>query len=67
MNTKTVIKCYFGEAFSVERAPGDYSKKFGNVLQLTFEAYRLDLAFDSMTKMELWYKTLQLVVGELIN
>ena len=65
MSTKSIAKCYFGEAFTIERAPPEYSKKFVNVLQLKFEAYMLDLAFDSMTKMEQWLKTLELVVGEM--
>lgn len=43
-----------------------YSKKFENVLQVAFKSYRIDFAFDSKTKMELWYKALETITSEYV-
>lgn len=64
LNQKSIAKSFLGEEFTVKPASPDYSKKFSRrVLQLTFSSYRLDLAFDSMTKMDQWCKALQLLSG----
>ena len=68
INQKTVAKCFLGNEFTVKPAPPDYSKKFSRkVLQLTFPSYRLDLAFDSMTKMDQWCKALQMLSGMCVS
>ena len=65
MNQKSIAKCFLGVDFTVKPAPPEYSKKFSKrVLQLTFPSYRLDLAFDSMTKMDQWCKALQMLSGK---
>lgn len=64
IDSQTIAKCFLGESFQVERPPPGYSKKYGNVLQLIFKGYRLDLGFDSMTKLDQWFKALQVVSGE---
>ena len=64
-DSQTIAKCYLGETFKVERPAPGYSKKYDNVLQLTFKGYRLDLGFDSMTKLDQWHKALQGLSGKL--
>lgn len=59
-----IEKVFLGEAFEVEKMEVGYSKKFENVLQLAFKSYRIDFAFDSKTKMELWYKALEAITSE---
>jgi len=66
-DSQTIAKCFLGETFKVERPPPGYSKKYGNVIQLTFKGYRLDLGFDSMTKLDQWQKALQVLSGELLR
>ncbi len=63
-DNQTIAKCYLGETFKVERPVAGYSKKYSNVVQLVFKGYRLDLAFDSMTKLDQWFKALQVLSGE---
>jgi hypothetical protein len=68
LNQKSIAKCFLGVEFTVKPAPPDYSKKYSKrVLQLTFPSYRLDLAFDSMTKMDQWCKPLQMLSGKKFN
>ena len=64
-DSQTIAKCYLDEPFSVERPQPGYSKKYENVLQLIFKGYRLDLGFDSMTKLDQWYKALQVASGKI--
>ncbi len=56
-----IEKVFLGEAFDVEKMETGYSKKFEHVLQVAFKYYRIDLAFDSKTKMDLWYKALETI------
>ena len=65
LNSKSIVKCPLGD-FKLMRALPGYSKKHENVLQLVFSSYTLSLAFDSMTKMDDWYITLQTVTGEVM-
>lgn len=62
-DSQTIAKCFLDEKFTVERPPPGYSKKYEYVLQLVFKGYRLDLGFDSMTKLEQWFKALQVCSG----
>lgn len=64
MDNQTISKCCLDESFRVERPPPGYSKKYENVLQLLFKGYQLDLGFDSMTKLDQWFKALQVTSGE---
>ena len=59
-----IEKLFLGDPFDVEKLPTGYSKKFEFVVQVTFKVYRVDLAFDSKTKMEQWYNRLRTVLGE---
>ena len=61
---QNIAKCYLGETFKVEHMPPGYSKKYDNVLQLLFKGYRLDLGFDSLTKLDQWFKALQIISGK---
>lgn len=68
LSNKSIAKCMLGDDFTVKPAPPEYSKKFSRrVLQLTFPSYRLDIAFDSMTKMDQWCKALQQLSGMLVR
>lgn len=62
-DSQTIAKCMLDESFKVDRPPAGYSKKFDNVLQLTFKGYRLDLSFESMTKLDQWFKALLITSG----
>lgn len=63
IDSQTIAKCFLGATFKVERLPPGYSKKYDNVLQLIFKGYKLDLGFDSMTKLDQWYKALVVISG----
>lgn len=63
IDSQTIAKCYLRDTFRVERPPPGYSKKYENVLQLVFKGYQLDLGFDSMTKLDQWFKALQVTSG----
>lgn len=63
VDTQTIAKCSLDDAFRVERSPPGYSKKYENVLQLIFKGYKLDLGFDSMTKLDQWLKALTVTSG----
>lgn len=63
VDSQTIAKCFLDDTFKVERPPPTYSKKYENVLQLTFKGYRLDLGFESMTKLDQWYKALLVTSG----
>lgn len=67
IDSQTVAKCFLDETFRVERQPPGYSKKFENVLQLVFKGYQLDLGFDSMTKLDQWFKALLVTSGIVIH
>ncbi len=67
IDSQTIAKCYLDETFKVARPPAGYSKKYENVIQLIFKGYRLDLGFDSMTKLDQWYKALQVASGKCIK
>lgn len=66
-DSQTISKCYLDEAFSVQRPSSGYSKKYENVLQLVFKGYQLDLGFDSVTKLDQWFRGLQVTSGKYHN
>ena len=59
-----IEKVFLGEAFEVKKMETGYSRKFEPILQVAFKSYRIDLAFDSITKMEVWYKALEAINSE---
>ena len=66
-DSQTISKCSLDEGFTVQRPPSGYSKKYGNVLQLVFKGYQLDLGFESVTKLDKWFKALQVTSGKYHN
>lgn len=66
-DSQTISKCYLDEAFTVQRPASGYSKKYENVLQLIFKGYQLDLGFESVTKLDQWFKALQVTSGKYHN
>lgn len=59
LNGEQVPKVYLGD-FKVSRMA---TKSRENVLLLKFGGYSLQLAFNSVTKMEQWHATLQNILG----
>ncbi len=59
VNSQSISKCFLGE-FKLSRLE---VKGYDNVLQLSFKMFAVQLAFDSMTKMDQWYNILQKVSG----
>ena len=61
LNNQSITRCFLGD-FKLSRMQ---VKGYDNVLQLGFKFYSLEVAFDSMTKMDQWYNILQKVSGGL--
>lgn len=59
VNSQAITKCFLGK-FVLSRVE---VKSCDNVLQLIFKTFAIQLAFDSMTKMDHWYNVLQKVSG----
>ena len=59
LKNSSVAKCPLDD-FQLQRVQ---TKGFDNVLQLSFPDYSLEIAFDSLTKMDQWYNALQPIIG----
>ena len=61
-NGKSINKVGLDD-FTVGKMEAGYSKKHANILQIAFKYYSIDLAFDSVTKMDAWLRALRSVCG----